>query len=634
MTLVNPASWTPRGVTSLEPNAWKALRAEENVCVIAGPGAGKTEFLAQRATYLLETWLCPSPNKILAISFKTDAAENLAARVKQRCAPALAHRFVSLTFDAFTKSLVDRFVYALPEHWRPQLPYDVVFPARRDIEVFLDRTRLSAQTGEWQAEIASLQAGTFEPKTVGSTRLPARPPDPKSGSAFAVVRWWQEHLRRRNGPSHLSFVMLNRLAELLVRTNQEVARALRTTYRFVFVDEFQDTTYAQYDFLLSVLSGPKITLTTVGDNKQRIMVWAGARPDIFLRFKEDFHAQEIPLLFNFRSSPGLVRIQQIVAAAIEAGTPQVISQAAGHIEGDVAQVWRFESMQQEAAIIAQWLTADMARRKTGPRDYCLLVRQTADRFEKQLSQAFAQQGLHLRNESKQIGRTTLQDLLGERFSSVCIALLRLAVTKRDPESWSIAADAMERLRAVDPDDAVEANRVATELTAFVKSLRKEIATSKATILVDKLVDTLVSFSDIRAWKQTSPEYGTGDKLGIVIEAFTIHLRECLLSCASVAEALDEFEGLQQVPLMTVHKSKGLEYDTMMFVGLDDDSWWSHTPSNPDGLATFFVALSRAKQRALFTFCSQRGDRKKVADLYSLLRAANVPEVTTWPQLKP
>jgi superfamily I DNA/RNA helicase len=82
--------------------------------------------------------------------------------------------------------------------------------------------------------------------------------------------------------------------------------------------------------------------------------------------------------------------------------------------------------------------------------------------------------------------------------------------------------------------------------------------------------------------------------------------------------------------MTVHKSKGLEYDTMIFIGLDDDSWWSHSPSNPDGLATFFVALSRAKQRAIFTFCSGRGNRRKVADLYRLLRTANVPEVTFTP----
>jgi len=79
--------------------------------------------------------------------------------------------------------------------------------------------------------------------------------------------------------------------------------------------------------------------------------------------------------------------------------------------------------------------------------------------------------------------------------------------------------------------------------------------------------------------------------------------------------------------MTVHKSKGLEYDTVLFLGLDDQMWWSYNPGNPEGIATFFVALSRAKQRAIFTFCQSRGTRTRIADLYALLRTAGVPEVT-------
>jgi hypothetical protein len=68
------------------------------------------------------------------------------------------------------------------------------------------------------------------------------------------------------------------------------------------------------------------------------------------------------------------------------------------------------------------------------------------------------------------------------------------------------------------------------------------------------------------------------------------------------------------------------YDTILFVGLDDKIWWSHSAGNPEGIATFFVALSRAKQRAIFTFCRERGQRTRVADLYALLTLAGVPEV--------
>jgi superfamily I DNA/RNA helicase len=102
--------------------------------VTAGPGAGKTEFLAQRATYLLQTGACPAPFRILAISFKRDAAENLADRVRKRCPPDQASRFDSMTFDSFTKGLVDRFHNAIPAEWRPTRPYDVVFHKSKEVQ--------------------------------------------------------------------------------------------------------------------------------------------------------------------------------------------------------------------------------------------------------------------------------------------------------------------------------------------------------------------------------------------------------------------------------------------------------------------------------------------------------------------
>ena len=81
---VRPDDWKPVGVDALEANALKVVRSADNRSVIAGPGAGKTELLAQRAAYLLQTGTAPAPRRILAISFKRDAATNLAARVRQR----------------------------------------------------------------------------------------------------------------------------------------------------------------------------------------------------------------------------------------------------------------------------------------------------------------------------------------------------------------------------------------------------------------------------------------------------------------------------------------------------------------------------------------------------------------------
>ncbi|CAI9398403.1 DNA helicase II [Pleomorphomonas sp. T1.2MG-36] len=625
MPLIHPQDWRPRGIEDLEPDAWRALRHDGSTCVVAGPGAGKTEFLAQRAAYLLETGLCPAPYRVLAISFKGDAADNLAARVRKRCPPELAHRFTSLTFDAFTKSLVDRFQSAIPADWRPTRPYEIAFPAYRQTAGFLDLSRIAAPA-QWQAEIAGLSASNFESHYVGAYRLPIVRPAPQAGIEFTVHRWWEGQLGA-HPQSALSFVSINRLAELLLRASPDIRRALQVTYPFVFVDEFQDTTYAQYDFLLSAFSGANIAITAVGDDKQRIMTWAGARVDAFDRIAADFVAVRIPLLFNFRSSPDLVRIQHVVARALDPNTVATVAQAVRQVDGDVAQVWNSPTKAREAEHLARWLANDMATRGRAPRDYAILVKQKSDDFEADLAAPLAQQGLRLRNESHTLGRTTLQDLLSDQFAKVAIALLRLGATHRAPVAWQLCSAALLEIRAITSGDDVAEARTEADLTAFLTMLRADMAnTAPSPASAAIFVARILAFLDLGAVARTYLEYASGDLLAIMVDALQKHLAASANGAATWTACLDAFEGLEQIPLMTVHKSKGLEYDTIIFIGLDDQAWWAHTPGNPEGLATFFVALSRAKQRAIFAFCQERGQRRRVAELFQLLTDAGVPEI--------
>jgi DNA helicase-2/ATP-dependent DNA helicase PcrA len=138
MPRVLPAEWRPVGIPGLEREAEVAVRSPVNTMVVAGPGAGKTETLAQRACYLLQTGLCPTPRRILAISMKRDAARNLQDRVALRCGSELSRRFDSMTFDAFAKSLVDRFRGALPEHARPKRDYRISFDIQKRMRQLLD----------------------------------------------------------------------------------------------------------------------------------------------------------------------------------------------------------------------------------------------------------------------------------------------------------------------------------------------------------------------------------------------------------------------------------------------------------------------------------------------------------------
>jgi len=594
--------------------------------VVAGPGAGKTEFLAQRAAYLLETGLCRYPQQILAISFKTDAAANLAARVRERCPPELASRFISLTFDAFTKSLVDRFHAAIPAHWRPTRPYNIVNLNRRDIERELREFQGRAQQAMQQA-IAGLPSGKFEAEVIGPQKLTAARPNPRNGRGFAIVEWWLKRLQGTNGNSDLTFTCLNRLAELVVRMNPKLASALRATYPFVFVDEFQDTTYAQYDFLQSIFGGGQAVVTAVGDHKQRIMGWAGARVDAFEQFEADFQAERHDLLFNFRSSPELVRIQHFIAQALDDSAPPMESQATPQLDRDIVQVWNSTSQRNEGAYLAQWIARDMAVRGKRPRDYALLVRQLPATFEEELQPAFAAMGLSLRNESRTLGRTNIQDLLVDGIATIALSALRLGLGRRDAQAWSSLSAAMYILRGVDEGDDVLRHRVDEEIKTFLVGLRECMrgnapGPDAATAIAFHVFHFLEPATIIR----TFSAYSRNDLLNVIMEAFEIHLAASSVDAPSWADCLDRFIGIRDVPILTVHKSKGLEYDTVLCVGMDDQSWWSHTPGNPEGVATFFVALSRAKQRAIFLFCEARGQRRRVADLYQLLTNAGVQEL--------
>lgn len=623
MPLSRRDQWRPRGIEGLEPNAWNALRSVDNVCVSAGPGAGKTEFLAQRAVYLLETGLCPSPQRILAISFKTDAASNLATRVRERCPAHLADRFVSMTFDAFTKQLVDRFHASIPTSWRPTRPYEIAFSNDRHVQSILDSARANARA-EWKYDIGGLNASTFEARHVGKYCLPLISATANTATEYAVREWWQTHLRGGRSSS-LTFTGINRLAEVLLRANDRIAHALRATYKFVFIDEFQDTTYAQYGFVVSAFRNTRVT--AVGDTKQRIMGWAGALPDAFSHFGRNFGAEPIPLLSNFRSSTDLVLIQHVIARALDAGMPASVSCIGRDVVGDAAQVWKSTTEADEAKYLADWLASDIRQRKKPLREYAILVRQKADAFEEKLAPALERVGVCLRNESRMIGRTSLQDMLVDGFVQIVFSLLHLGAERRSPAAWNHVARVVQTLRRCDPDDEPKCQRAESDLQRFVAWLRGAMAsTSPASESASVVMDAIVGFLDPVALRQSFTEYRTGDRLTIMMESLRMYVAECAAVTGTWAECINALEGTDKLALMTVHKSKGLEYDTILFVGLDDAMWWSHSRGNPEGTATFFVALSRAKQRAIFTFCRARGLRTRVADLYELLASAGVSEV--------
>lgn len=596
MTSVRPEDWVPQGIDTLEDRAWVALReTTRSVCVTAGAGAGKTEFLAQKAAYLLQTGICPSPKRILAISFKRDAAFNLSERVRRRC-PDKGHRFVSLTFDAFTKGIVDQFRAAIPEAYRPPPNYQISFPNRDIIEDFLARN--GSQNVDWR-DID---------KAVTNTKLPLEGAQIQPRLRELLQAYWRDQFEGQD-QALLTFPMINRIVERMFRENAQVRQALLATYPVVFLDEFQDTTTAQFEVLTAAFHGSRSVLTAVGDDKQRIMGWAGAMQDSFARFTAQFHARSVTLLSNWRSNEDLVAIQHLVASAIDEDVEAVLARRPRQIDGDVAAIWQFQTREEEVEYLADWIAGEVQDGQIEPHRIAILVRNYADRVEREILPAFEERNIALRNAARVVGGVAIQDLLSEELTDCLVPLMRLGAKRRDREAWSQVQTQVQRLEAIADNDEVGLQRMALRTEALCRTIRTYMQANPPELAdITALVNLLIEEIGEDAIRQSTPSYSRSIDFSRIRSGFEALLEECRATGGTWTEVLDRFEGKGQVPLMTVHKSKGLEFHTMIFFGLDDRSWWSLTPQNEEELNSFFVAFTRAEQRAFFTCCIERGGR--------------------------
>jgi superfamily I DNA/RNA helicase len=385
------------------------------------------------------------------------------------------------------------------------------------------------------------------------------------------------------------------------------------------MDEFQDTTDSQYDLVQAAFQQSTAVVTAVGDSKQRIMTWAGAMVDAFDRFTSAFVADRSELLRNYRSSPELVRIQHFIARAIEAASPP--AEAARVDDGNSScSVLEFTNPEQEAEYLAQMIADGIHNQELKPRDFCVLARQRTAAIIQPLQTALAKRGIRLRDES------TLQDMLAEPVTAIILALLRLATRERDPEAWELLTDELARLHGEEPGHSgAMSGPEATRLLLW----SKEVIT-KGTVAIADIPHQLVQQIGEDNIRSTYRQYRAGPFLQQLAQGIgkELHARAAM----TIRDAIDDLIGTDIVPAMTVHKSKGLEFETVIFLGLEDSQLWNFANQSDEEIRGFFVAFSRAIRHVYFTFSDVRDGqhgrqaqaKSQIKDLYEILQAAGVP----------
>ncbi len=586
---VKPEDWKPTPGIAMEGTALEVVKSTSSMSVLAGPGAGKTELLAQRATYLLNTGLCPHPKRILSVAFKADAARNLQERVGLRCDAPEVRRFESLTLHAFAKRTLDQFREALPEALRPSPDYKIIFPNR-----------------DFWAEFQAGQAGhlpdihAFNPAQFG-TLVQGGVPDFNAVELTTRDRlrilWWKTALAHK--PSQISFDMMMLLATHIVQTQPLVQKAIAGTYTHVFLDEFQDVTGQQYDLIRRIFKATPAVLTAVGDTNQAIMGWAGALPDIFNTFADDFGAENRKLLFNYRSNSKIVGLINDLSGLLT-DEPAIPTESARKDDPppDALEGWVFKTRDAEGAGIANFIKASLeVNPELRPHDFVILTRLYANQLEDRLLSHFVANGIRLRNEARQIGPLAIQDIVKDPVFLFLTALLKMAHGVRDGSPFQVCRDTIASVEGLDLSTdrgATRSLRLVQELVDFTIKMTKEKTPADYDIL--QLIS--VAFPDDRRERLTRvyADYRNRAYLDAVIDACAEFYNESAKGSPDWRTLIGNLEGREAVKIMTIHKSKGLEYHTVIFVEFNDDAFWK----NADDVNVFFVALSRAKERVRFT----------------------------------
>jgi superfamily I DNA/RNA helicase len=376
--------------------------------------------------------------------------------------------------------------------------------------------------------------------------------------------------------------------------------------------------------LHTAFDGSDAIFTAVGDDKQRIMEWAGAMPDAFARLEEDFDAIRVPLVSNWRSHEDLVRIQHVVAQRIDADAEPPEARAARTVDGDIAAIWEYDREPDEAAGLAAWIAAEIEA-GIEPHEIAILARLRINNVEEALALKLGEHGVRLRNVARLVGEIAIQDLLGEELTAILLPLLRLGSVARNPEAWNSIQRSLQFLEGIYPEDEDGQRGLQARLQTFVRALRAqmnalELGEDSARAITQRVID----FVDPSVLRRAFPAYQRELDFNRVWEGFKGLLAECAEGADDWTQVLDRFEGRGQVALMTIHKSKGLEFHTMIFYGLDSETWWSLKPNRREELNSFFVAFTRAKQRAFFTLCTGRGGA--VAWIEQLLAPAGVHRI--------
>ena len=601
------------------PQREAVLATDGPVLMLAGAGTGKTAALTARLAYLIASkraW----PSQILAVTFTNKAAREMRERVGKLSGGALEGMPWLGTFHAVAAKMLR--VHAELAGLQSNFTILDVDDQLRVLKQLI----LAANIDEkrWPArQLAALidrwKNRGLTPEQIGAGESEAF----AAGRGAELYAAYQARLKALNA-CDFGDLLLHML--VIFRNQPDILAAYRERFKYILVDEYQDTNASQYEWL-KLLAAPRNNLCCVGDDDQSIYSWRGAEVANILRFEQDFPgAAIIRLEQNYRSTAHILSAADGLIAHNEGRLGKSLWTDAG--DGEKVRVVGVWDGPEEARRVGEEAERHEAAGKSLD-DIAILVR--AQFQTREFEERFIAIGL------------AYQIIGGYRFYERAeirdaIAYLRLIAQPADDLAFERIVNTPKRGLGDKAVAAIHRHARATQaplLLAAATLLDSDELTPQARRSLSRFV------ADIARWRETAATLPHPELARLILEesGYTAMLQADrtaeaagrLENLAELARAMEEYETLgaflehvslvmdndqaaqgERVTIMTIHAAKGLEFDIVFLPGWEEGVFPSQRAMDEGGLASLeeerrlaYVAITRARRRATILHAANR-----------------------------
>ena len=613
-------------IEALNPvQAEAVLHTEGPVLIVAGAGSGKTRALTHRIAYLIREHGV-SPYAILAITFTNKAAREMAARVEGLLGQRIAKGMWILTFHSACARILRR------EHDHLGLPSSFTIYDEGDTERLLTSVLkdLNLDVKRYPPRAMSAAIGKAKDNVLSAGEFAQM-----AGNFYeqTIANVYVEYEKRKLGAGALDFDDLITETVRLFRDHPAVLEHYQEWFRYILVDEYQDTNRAQYQ-LVNLLADKYRNVCVVGDADQGVYSWRGATIQNLLDFERDYPDAEVFLMEqNYRSTSNILAIANALIEHNVQRKPKSLWTET--TEGELAVRFRADDEHEEALFVAEEthrLVEDEAHRYS---DVAVFYRTNAQ--SRVLEDIFMRAGIPYRvvGGVRFYQRKEVKDVL---------AYLRLLLNPQDVISarrvvntpkrgiGDATVAALEAFAAIEQIPFLEATRRADELAdlgarakgaiaGFVGVMQRLQEAFESGATLQRMVEAAATESgyllELEAERTVEAEGRIENlrELGGVAAEFEQRspdgsLAEFLEQVSLVSEQDEYDEESGSVTLMTLHNAKGLEFPVVFIIGLEDGVFPHYrSMGDPAHLEEerrlMYVGVTRARERLYMTYAWSR-----------------------------